>query len=124
MSSVDGNTLKGVIRDNDDWKARIVTDEFRSSRGLGVKFEGEHRTINHGVGEYSRGDIHESTTESYFSLLKRVEIGSFHHVSKQHLGRYCDELSFRLNSQKISDMDRMSAALQAVAGQRIHYCLN
>jgi hypothetical protein len=39
-------------------------------------------------------------------------IGSFHHISKEHLDRYCDEFSFRWDYRSISDSDRTEIALQ------------
>ena len=35
--------------------------------------------------------------ENAFSLFKRSLIDSFHHVSIKHLGRYCNEFSYRFN---------------------------
>ncbi len=37
------------------------------------------------------------TIESAFSLLKRGVYGTFHKVSIKHLGRYCNEFSYRFN---------------------------
>ena len=44
-----------------------------------------------------RGAAHVNTAEGMFSLLKRGINGSFHHVSKSHLHRYCAEFEFRYN---------------------------
>jgi hypothetical protein len=45
-----------------------------------------HGTVNHSIKEYVRGSFwHTSTVESYFSILKRGLIGTYHHVSQQHL---------------------------------------
>jgi hypothetical protein len=46
---------------------------------------------------YGQGDIHTNTVENAFSLLKRGVYGTFHKVSIKHLGRYCEEFSFRFN---------------------------
>ncbi len=43
------------------------------------------------------GDLHINTIENAFSLLKRGVYGTFHKVSIKHLGRYCNEFSFRFN---------------------------
>lgn len=67
-----------------------MTDEFMVYRGLDKEYAG-HMTVNHGSGEYARGDAHVNTAESYFSLLKRGIVGTFHHVSKEHLDRYVSE---------------------------------
>src|SRR6266851_3273553 len=58
-----------------------------------------HRVIDH-ARSYAMGDIHTNTIESAFSLLKRGVYGTFHEVSIKHLGRYCDEFSYRFNRRE------------------------
>ena len=65
--------------------------------------------------------IATNTAESYFALLKRGHYGVFHQLSKKHLHRYCDEFSFRWNHRKVSDGERMVAAIQAAKGKRLRY---
>jgi transposase-like protein len=55
-----------------------------------------HRMINHRK-SYAMGDNHTQHIESAFSLLKRGVYGTFHKVSIKHLGRYCNEFSYRFN---------------------------
>ena len=59
-------------------------------------FDGEHKAIDHRIA-YAMGDVHTNTIESAFSLLKKGIYGTFHHVSIKHLGRYCEEFSYRFN---------------------------
>ncbi len=54
------------------------------------------RMINHRK-SYAKGENHTQHIESAFSLLKRGVYGSFHKVSIKHLGRYCNEFSYRFN---------------------------
>ena len=63
---------------------------------LGRNFEGKHKSINH-TRSYEVGTTHTNTIENAFSLLKRGVYGTFHHVSIKHLGRYCNEFSYRFN---------------------------
>jgi transposase-like protein len=75
----------------------IYTDEHVSYPiALHPKFSGKHKTINHSR-TYGIGDIHTNTIENAFSLLKRGIYGSYHKVSIKHLGRYCNEFSYRFN---------------------------
>jgi transposase-like protein len=121
IERVNAKTLKDAIRQNVDRKSRIMTDEWKSYRGIGKEFEGGHETVNHGKGEYVRGDASTNTAESYFALLKRGLVGSFHHVSKQHLDRYCDEFSFRWNHRKRSDSEQTAEAIRGTEGKRLSY---
>lgn len=83
--------------------SKVITDDFKSYRGLKKVFEGGHEIIKHSEGEYSRDGINTNTAESFFALLKRGHYGIFHHLSKRHLHRYCDEFAFRWNHRKIWD---------------------
>jgi ISXO2-like transposase domain len=59
-----------------------------------------HRMINHII-SYAEGVNHTNTIENAFSLLKRGVYGTFHKVSIKHLGRYCNEFSYRFNRRGI-----------------------
>jgi transposase-like protein len=62
-----------------------------------------HKTICH-TKEYACGDVHTNTVESAFSLLKRGIIGTWHKVSAKHLPAYLEEMCFRFNRRKKSDL--------------------
>jgi transposase-like protein len=75
----------------------IYTDEHVSyPMALRPLFPGKHKTINHSR-TYGIGDTHTNTIENAFSLLKRGIYGTYHKVSIKHLGRYCNEFSYRFN---------------------------
>jgi transposase-like protein len=109
-------TLKRVVLPD----ARIHTDDWKGYIGTGPHFA-SHETVCHKSYEYSRGDVHVNTCESYFALLKRGIHGTFHHVSKKHLLRYCDEFSFRWNHRKSTDGERAIAAMRRIGGKRLTY---
>lgn len=122
ICDVTAKTLKGAILDNVARKSAIMTDEMPSYNGIGKSYAGGHSTVNHGAGEYARADgTNTNTAESFFALLKRGMYGTFHHVSKKHLHRYCDEFSFRWDHRKADDCTRTLAALKMVGGKRLMY---
>jgi transposase-like protein len=121
IEHVDAKTLKSAIRENVDRSATIYTDEWSSYRGIGSEFAGGHKTVNHGAGEYVSGDASTNTAESFFALMKRGVYGVFHHVSKQHLQRYCDEFSFRWDRRAITDGERTIDAIRGAEGKRLTY---
>lgn len=77
--------------------AILQTDAHSTFEIIGEKgkFAG-HRMINHRK-SYAIGENHTQCIESAFSLLKRGVYGTFHKVSIKHLGRYCNEFSYRFN---------------------------
>jgi transposase-like protein len=121
VDRVDGATLKGAIRENVDRRSRIMTDEWAAYRGIGREFAGGHEVVTHSAGEYARGDAHTNTAESFFALLKRGVIGSFHHISKEHLDRCCDEFSFRWDYRSVTDAARTEVAIRQTKGRRLSY---
>ena len=63
-----------------------------------------HASVDHSKGEYVRGYVHTNTIESFWSLMKRGVMGSFHHVSKDYLPMYLNEFSFRFNHRNDPDI--------------------
>jgi transposase-like protein len=66
---------------------------------LGRNFPGKHKIINH-TKHFVSGRTHTQHIENAFSLLKRGVYGTFHKVSIKHLGRYCNEFSYRFNRRE------------------------
>ena len=98
-------TLAAFIRDNisEDVDV-IVTDEYGAYRPAMGEHKAKHKTIKHKAGIYADGDIHTNTIENAFSLLKRGIIGTWHRISAKHLAAYLDEMQFRFNRRKHSDL--------------------
>jgi hypothetical protein len=86
---------------------------------------GGHGTVNHSIEEYVRGGFwHTNTVESYFSILKRGIIGTYHRVSAEHLKRYLGEFDFRHNeriARGVDDSQRTAKAIKGSAGKRLTY---
>jgi transposase-like protein len=121
IENVGGKTLRKAIREMVSKESRILTDEFRSYIGIGDHFDGGHATVNHSEDQFVKGDVYTNTAESFFALLKRGVMGTFHHVSKRHLARYCDEFSFRWDHRRTTDGERTVAAIQSMVGKRLLY---
>ena len=120
IEKVDSKTLKSAIRDVVDKESRIMTDEWPSYKGIGREYQ-MHGIICHGEKVYSCGDIHVNNAESYFALLKRGVHGIFHHISKKHLARYCNEFSFRWKTRKVDDGERTIRAILGMSGKRLKF---
>ena len=50
------------------------------------------------------GNVHTNNLESFWSLLKRGVMGTYHNVSKEYLPFYLAEFSFRHNNRKNPDI--------------------
>ena len=123
VASVNGKTLKAVLHGNIAKDANLMTDDLRMYRRIGKHFA-SHEAVNHSGGEYARGNVSTNTVESFFALFKRGLIGTFHHVSPKHLGRYATEFDFRHNTRTAlgyTDAQRTEIALKGIGGKRLTY---
>ncbi|MGC2171310.1 MAG: IS1595 family transposase [Candidatus Sulfotelmatobacter sp.] len=100
-------TLAAFIRENvsEDVDV-IVTDEWSAYPDAMRRTDNveKHKTIRHKGHVYVDGDVHTNTIESAFSLLKRGIMGTWHKISAKHLPAYLEEMSFRFNRRKNSDL--------------------
>lgn len=119
VKKVTGETLKKVLTDHVDPSANLMTDDLPAYRKPGKGFA-SHEAVNHSAGEYARGSAHTNTVEGYFSLLKRGVVGTFHHVSEQHLDLYLSEFDFRYTNRYVTDGARTVAGLKKVEGKRLY----
>lgn len=121
VPNVTGETLRKVLREHVSNEARLMTDERRSYIPASEHCA-SHEAVSHRQGEYFRApDITTNSVESSFALLKRGLIGTFHHVSEEHLQRYCGEFDFRWTHRKVTDDTRSVALLRGVQGKRLMY---
>ena len=100
----DVSTFDKFVRQAVDSKVDLIaTDENASYRLLGKSFR-RHETVRHVRNEYVRGEVHTNNIESFWSLLKRGVIGTYHNVSKKYLPLYLNEFSYRFNNRKNPDI--------------------
>ena len=114
IGSMEAPTVKKFVYQTvADTVSLVATDEASAYKLL--REEGyPHESVNHPAGEYVRGVVHTANLDSFWSLLKRGVMGTFHHVSEDYLPLYLNEFSFRHNNRKNPDM---FAALVATCGQ-------
>jgi len=123
LPAVNAETLKPILTAQINHKSYLMTDANNIYRPIGPSFV-DHQTVNHTIEEYVRGDAHTNTVEGYFSILKRGIVGTFHHVSQQHLKRYLAEFDFRYNERSalgVEDAQRMAKSVQGIVGKRLTY---
>ena len=122
VPGVSARTLRPILVAQVDAKTFLMTDDAGQYRHMHKDFN--HQTVNHGAGEYVRGEAHTNTIENYFSILKRGITGTFHHVSQQHLKRYLAEFDFRYNERAalgVDDVARFEKSIPGIVGKRLTY---
>jgi hypothetical protein len=71
-----------------------------------------------------KGPVHVNTAEGYFSIFKRGLVGTYQHMSEQHLARYLAEFDFRMSNRValgVTDDMRADIALEGIVGKRLTY---
>ena len=97
IGSLDAPTMSGFVRKVTSDKVELVaTDENQAYKLLGRP----HDTVNHSQDEWVRGNVHTNNIESFWSLLKRGVVGTYHNVSKKCLPLYLNEFQWRFNNRK------------------------
>lgn len=123
IANVSGRTLRPILAKHADRKSDFMTDTAGGYYHVGKEFA-SYGMVDHGKDEYVRGNVHSNTVEGYFSILKRGIVGTFHHVSEQHLHRYLAEFDFRYSNRSalgFEDQARAELALRGTVGKRLTY---
>lgn len=87
----------------------IYTDEAKHWNRLSARYD--HRTVNHSE-RFSDGDKSTNWAESYFSRVRRSEIGHYHHISGRYLDAYANELSWREDRRRYDDAQNHSELIR------------
>ncbi len=90
----------------------IHADEATSWDGLHSHYE--MRRINHSVC-YSDGLACTNQAESFFSRLRRAELGTHHHIRHAYLGAYAAEMAWREDHRRDSNGVQFMGIVKAAA---------
>jgi transposase-like protein len=123
IASVTGATLWPIIVQNVSRKSAFMTDTAGGYLHIGREFA-RHEMVDHGKGEYVRGDAYSNTVEGFFAIFKRGVYGTFHSISEAHMHRYLAEFDFRYSNRialGIDDVTRAEELLRGAKGKRLMY---
>ena len=93
--------------------AEVYTDEARVYKGIFRR----HSTVNHSSGQYGLTNV----IESFWALLKRGYIGTYHLMSPKHLRRYVTEFAERHNRRPLDAIDNMRSVVKGGVGKQLRY---
>ncbi len=88
---------------------------------LGLSGEYKHASVQHSAGTYVIEQAHTNGIESFWSMLKRGYIGTFHQMSEKHLQRYVCEFAGRHNQRPLDTADQMRRVARGLVGKRLQY---
>jgi len=90
---------------------RLMTDKTNRLDNVAKGFN--RLSVDHGRGEFVRGDVHANTIDAFWSHIKRSITGTHKVVSKKHLQEYLDAFVFHRNNGG-NDKQRFFALLESV----------
>jgi len=117
VESTDRDTLQGFVIEHTAPGATVYTDEAKAYEGLPF----EHETVKHSVSEYVRGMAHTNGAESFWSMLKRAHMGTYHKISPKHLDRYVQEFAGRQNMREQDTIDQLATVAAKTVGKSLSY---
>ena len=116
VDNTDRQTLGGFVRSRTKKGAKVYTDEHGGYRDVP-----NHRVVKHSVGEYVDDMVHTNGIESFWALLKRGYMGTYHHMSVKHLHRYVNEFAGRHNVRGLDTLKQMALLAMGMVGKVLTY---
>ena len=110
-------TLQRFVTEHTRPGATVYSDE--ASVYEGILFP--HETVKHSASEYVRGMVHTNGMESFWGMLKRAYMGTYHKLSPKHLNRYVQEFAGKHNLRDSDTVEQMVAVAGGLVGRRLLY---
>jgi transposase-like protein len=108
------NVERAIFNAVDRSGSHLMTDEHPVYRNMRNMLP--HDVIRH-ESAYVRGEVHTQNIESFWAVLKRGLVGTYHHVDAGYLAQYVNEYEFRHNTRQITDAERFLALASQTEGR-------
>ena len=118
IENTERKTLHDFIEENVEEGSTVCTDDFKSYKNLRSY---NHQFVKHSIGEYVEDQIHINGIESFWSMLKHAHKGTYHKMSKKHLGRYVEEFAGRHNMRELDTIIQLKQVVAGMVGKRLKY---
>jgi transposase-like protein len=104
VSNAKAETLKPVLKEKiSPDTEQVITDGHPTYLNVipSIVPVSQHKVADHKKELEEFGELSAKTVEGAFSLFKRGVIGSYHHLSQDHLDSYLQEFCWRYNRRKL-----------------------
>lgn len=116
VEKTDRPTLSGYVLNNTIPGTKVYTDEHS-----GYDWVPNREIVRHSVGQYVNGQAHTNGIESFWAMLKRGYMGTYHQMSPKHLNRYVSEFAGRHNQRPLDTIDQMACMTHGLLDKRLTY---
>jgi transposase-like protein len=104
-----------IVRDRVGTLATIYADE---GTGWDALHQGwDTKRVNHSVAFMDDG-VCTNQAESYFSRLRRAEVGTHHHIAGPYLAAYANEMAWREDHRRVANGNQAGLVLGAAMASR------
>lgn len=122
VNNVQWKTLTSTILRKVKAGSTIYSDEYSAyQKVIGKAKTFTHEIVIHSKGNYANGNVHTNNIEGFWNITKDTICGTYNHVSRKYLQRYCDEVSFRFNNRKVTRGEAFCELFANCKGTRITY---
>ncbi len=104
------------VRDHVGTLATIHADEGTGWDALHAGWD--TKRVNHSVAFYDDGAC-TNQAESYFSRLRRMEVGTHHHIAGPYLNAYAGEASWREDNRRVDNGKQAAMVLDAALASNV-----
>lgn len=104
------------VRDHVGTLATIHADEGTGWDALHAGWD--TKRVNHSIQFFDDGAC-TNQAESFFSRLRRMEVGTHHHIAGQYLYQYAREASWREDNRRIDNGTQAAMVLDAAMASRV-----
>lgn len=104
------------VRDHVGTLATIHADEGTGWDALHAGWD--TKRVNHSVSFYDEGAC-TNQAESYFSRLRRMEVGTHHHIAGPYLNAYAQEASWREDNRRVDNGKQTAMVLDAAMASNV-----
>ncbi len=117
VEHTDRETLHDFVESNTEQDTKVYTDDAAAYKGI----PRPHESVKHSVKEYVHGQAHTNGVESFWAMLKRGYVGTYHQMSAKHLRLYVWEFAGRHNDRPLDTREQMGRMVQGAHGKRMRY---
>ena len=110
IEEADKETLQAIMKNEIDENAIVVTDGYGAYHWAKQYYKG-HISVRHSQGEYVKDGYTTNNIENFWSHFKRGVIGTYFHMSEDHMDSYVTEFAFRYNTRKMGEGVRFDMTL-------------
>jgi transposase-like protein len=104
-----------IVRDRVGTLATIYADEGTGWDALHAGWDAKR--VNHSVAFMDEG-VCTNQAESYFSRLRRAEVGTHHHIAGPYLNAYANEMAWREDHRRVANGNQAALVVGAAMACR------